>query len=655
ENYPMKPTLVIHSGGGFHCYWVLREPVSVKDTDIAFLENISRKLCAQLGGDNGTQDISRVLRVPGTFNYKVPENPRPVTVISRSRKKYAYDDFIRSISPEVPVMKSLTGEKKNPMITRPVISNEASRPLSDVERLPVSEKIKSLIQTGNGGRYASRSEADMAVITALVNKGVTTEKIREIFLNFAIGEKYREHTSKEAYLNHTIEEAKKKSDLTEEEMTDPLFITNALTKMKGKYQLHIVRFQEYMVRKYRIVILDQEQTMFRYTGKCYEQMSERALNNLCQKELKAHRNLFAKSSLSEFIHYAVGKALLDSDKLKSEQLNYLTMQNGIYEIEQEQLLSHTSQIFTTNLLPFDYDPRASCPRFLQFLDEIFEGELEKIHFVQEAVGYIFHKSIPTPAVFFLIGNGSNGKSVFINTISSLVGKENTSNISFNLLSDETYILELYQKMINISGETPHAKMINTDVIKAVTAGDWVTGRELYKQPMKFRPYAKSFLAMNNPPTIKDTSHGMLRRIWIITFPRKFEDHEMDRQLEEKLAAELSGIFNWALDGYRRLRGNDFALNECDSMKMEKNIYRISIDSAREFIGENLDHSIDQNNRIKLSTLYDQYRNWSMSQGSKDLKNKNEFRRTLEDMRYHVGNSSKDNNQVHVFDVVLKKK
>jgi len=59
-------------------------------------------------------------------------------------------------------------------------------------------------------------------------------------------------------------------------------------------------------------------------------------------------------------------------------------------------------------------------------------------------------------------------------------------VSFNLLSDETYILELYQKMVNISGETPRTKNIDTDVIKAVTAGDWVTGRELYKQRQESR-------------------------------------------------------------------------------------------------------------------------------------------------------------------------
>jgi phage/plasmid-associated DNA primase len=96
--------------------------------------------------------------------------------------------------------------------------------------------------------------------------------------------------------------------------------------------------------------------------------------------------------------------------------------------------------------------------------------------------------------------------------------------------------------------------MNTDLVKAVVAGDWVTGREVYKKPSKFRPYAKHYLGMNTLPDIEDNTHGMWRRIHVIEFPRKFAEHEMDVELTEKLMGELSGIFNWALEGYKRLDG-----------------------------------------------------------------------------------------------------
>jgi putative DNA primase/helicase len=283
-----------------------------------------------------------------------------------------------------------------------------------------------------------------------------------------------------------------------------------------------------MVKKYMIKILDQEVAFFRYNGKCYEQCTEKSLNNLCQNELAVYRHLFSKSNLNELTHYAIGDALVNSENARINQVKYLTLQNGLYDLDAGELINHSPDIFTTNLLPYNYDPSAACPRFIQFLQEIFEDDQTKIEFVQEAVGYAFHKSLPTPTMFFLIGDGSNGKSVFINTIANLIGKENTCNVSFNALSNEYYVLELFQKMINISAETPQGKCINTDAVKAATSGDWITGRELYKAPMKFRPFAKHFLAMNKPPVISDHSHGMWRRIWVLEFNRRFTEKDMDR-------------------------------------------------------------------------------------------------------------------------------
>ena len=662
QSFKPEPTIILHSGGGFHCYWVLSNPLKVSDVGVKVLESINKALIKKLGGDPGTHDISRVLRVPGTFNFKVPDNPRPVSLIVNNHKKYSLKDFEQFISVETPADKP---KQVNNVVNQQSQTIIPSISAIDIDALPISEKIKNLIKHGNDGSYLTRSEADMAVITVLVNKGMGEADIKQIFLSNGIGDKYRSHKAPDQYLKHTIEKAKKMSDLTEEEMINPLFIAGALSKANSKYHLNVLKLQEYMVRKYRIIILDQERAMFRYNGKCYEQITEKALNKLCQDELKEHRNLFIKSSLSEFIHYAVGDTLVDSEKVKQEQLNYLTMQNGIYEFNSGNLLGHTPDIFTTNLLPFAYDPDATCPRFLQFLDEIFiDEDIEKdeqkkkdkehkIRIIQEAVGYIFHKSLPTPAVFFLIGSGSNGKSVFINTISNLVGKENTCNISFNLLSDETYILELYQKMVNISGETPHAKNIHTDVIKAVTAGDWVTGRELYKQPMKFRPFAKSFLAMNEAPSIKDTSHGMWRRIWVINFPRKFDEDEMDRRLEEKLILELSGIFNWALEGYKSLKDKDFALEECDSMKKAKKSYRSITDSARAYISEYLVNTGNENDEIRLSDLFKLYQEYCIEEGEENIQNKGDFKKALKNMKYKIANSTKDNNKVYVYNVKLK--
>jgi len=402
--------------------------------------------------------------------------------------------------------------------------------------------------------------------------------------------------------------------------------------------------------KYNIKYLDKETMFFQYNGKCYAPLTENALNFICQRELGGHRSLFTNNVLKQLIHFAKGDALMDSSISSRDHISYLTLQNGLYKVDTGELLPHTPSIFTTNLLPYNYDPQATSPRFMQFLDEVFLGDKEKIQFIQEAVGYTFHKSIPTAAMFFLVGGGSNGKSVFINTISSLVGEDNFSNISFSSLSDERYILKLYQKMINITGETPQSKRLITDTIKAVVGGDWVTGRELYKEPMTFRPYAKHFLAMNKAPMIEDTSHGMWRRIWIVEFPRRFEEHEMDRELEDKLKNELSGIFNWALEGYRRLKGRKFSFPESDAMKISKSEYRNDMDSIRDYASKYLHRSDSREDRLIFKDVYDSYVSFCQNEGKKDIEAKKDFGKRLQDMHYKVTESTRDANKKCVFNV-----
>jgi P4 family phage/plasmid primase-like protien len=645
-SFSLQPTLVNVSGGGLHCYWVLNKPIKVDEVGVEALESINKELTEQLGGDRGTHNLDRVLRIPGTFNFKLPNKPRGVNVFSSSGPKYDLTDFAQFV---IPKEKAKTGVKPECSPEKKLAVTEAGMSWAQsIDNLPVSDRVKTLIKKGNDGSYPSRSEADMAVIVQLVNRGLGTQDIKSIFLSCRIGEKYREHKSPDAYLEHSIQNAKEMSDLTEQEMQDPLFISGSVVKQKNKYKLDIIKFQEYIVRKYKQRILDN--VFHTYTGLCYEGCTEDELNNLCQKELGMHRGLFTKNSLKEFIHFAIGYALEDREKAAADQLNYLTLQNGLFNLEEERLIPHTPTIFTTNLLPYDYDPNAQCPRFLQFLDEIFSQDAEKISFVQEAIGYGFHKGLPMPAIFFLVGSGSNGKSVLINVITHLYGKQNTSTISLNLLSKENYILELFGKMVNVSNETPRRTIMKTDVIKAVVAGDWVTGREIYKRPVKFKPFAKHYLAMNETPSIDDPTHGMWRRVYLIDFTRTFSEKEMDMGLTEKLINELSGIFNWTLEGYKRLRTKDFRFTQSDQMLKSKLQLRKESNSALSFVSQYLRKSGPEE-RIKWSKVYEYYKHFCSHERYEPM-SKFDLRHSVESIDYVIRNSSKDNNQLFIFGAEL---
>lgn len=642
--FHIPPTLINHSGGGFHCYWVLKVPATVSEIGLAALENVNKTLLTKIKADGGTHNINRILRVPGTFNFKIPHNPRPVTVIIDSGPTYDLDTFrpFMNFQPKPKVKKTSVSKS-----TTPNWDNKISS-------LSVSAKIKSLIVNGKDGSYPSRSEADQAVITALVNKGMNFSDIKAIFENYRIGDKYREHKSPVDYLRHNIKKAESFSHLTEEERQDPLFTSNALQKDdKGKYHLKIVPFQEFMSKKQMLKFLEKERAFFRYNGKCYEQCSDDRLNNICQAELGKHRELFTPSSKGNFIHFAIGNDLIDRETAYEDQVRYLTMQNGLYDLSQYTLIDHDSGIFTTNLLPYDYDPNADCPRWLKYLDEVFISDVATILFVQEAVGYAFHKSIPKAVMFFLNGDGGNGKSVFIDVISSLCGKENVCNISLNRLNDEKYLPELHGKMINVSSETPNAKCMNTDLIKSVVAGDWVTGREIYKQPSKFKPYAKHYLGMNTLPEIEDNTYGMWRRIHVINFPRKFSESEMDVELTAKLLDELSGIFNWAIEGFGRLKDQGFIFSESPSMRKSKRSYKQNNNSVIDFAESHIAEIFGVEDSVPLKAIYEKYKIFCLSEGIKRVFSKKDFRLVLELEGYKIENSSKHANQVRVFSTELE--
>jgi len=654
-----QPTMIIHSGGGFHLYFVLTEPLMVENIGVEVLENINKSLSIELGGDTVTSDLPRILRIPGTFNYKEQENPREVKTILDNGPKYNFEELaILFNKPE----EILENKKQNDYIIdcTPIFDNQSVNLKWDksIDSLPVTDKIKSLILNGNNGSYISRSEADMAVITVLVNKGLNYKDIKEIFQKYPIGSKYQEKGpgAGDKYLQHSIEKAKEKSNLTESEMQNPLFISGSLKKEiekeKIKYSINIVKFQEFIVKKYRMK--KHEESYYRYNDKCYELVSEDDINHICQNELAEFRYLFTKSMLNSLMHYLIGDALLDKEEANNDLLNYLTLQNGLYNIEKRQLASHAPDIFTTNLLPYDFDLEAKCPRFLQFLNEIFidnEGKIDtgKISFIQEAVGYGFHKSINIPALFFLVGDGSNGKSVFLNTITSLFGEHNTCSISLNYMSNEYYLLNLLGKMINISTETPK-KNFGTDIVKAIVAGDWVTGRVPYQRPTKFKPFAKHFLAMNALPPIDDNSHGLWRRIYVVDFPRIFNEEEQDKQLTEKLNGELSGIFNWALEGYNRLRSKDFQFFQVKSMKKAKKAYRDDNDSVLAYIKHNFNKTDKEEDAVSFKYIYQKYRFFCHSEGYSNPLKKKDFKNKLKSLGYKVDNSTAKNNKVCIFGV-----
>lgn len=111
--------------------------------------------------------------------------------------------------------------------------------------------------------------------------------------------------------------------------------------------------------------------------------------------------------------------------------NYVNLLNGMFDLDEFQLVEHHPQCYSTIQIPIEFIPDAQCPLFKSFLEQVFEKDKQRIALAQEWVGYLLSPEMKAQKALLLYGTGANGKGVFVETISTLIGEENISHIPLN--------------------------------------------------------------------------------------------------------------------------------------------------------------------------------------------------------------------------------
>lgn len=260
---------------------------------------------------------------------------------------------------------------------------------------------------------------------------------------------------------------------------------------------------------------------------------------------------------------------------------YINFDNGVLDLETMTLGEHSSSFGFRYVLPFNYDPDATCPRFDQFIEEITLKDKQLGDVLLEFMGYSLVGADPSigQKALILHGEGSNGKSVFIEVLRSLAGKNNYSTLSMG--SEINKLENRYQlasKLFNISEETPTKAMMDSSIFKALVAGGEVQARKLYCDSYSMKNYAKIIMACNELPRTTDLSHGMMRRLLIIPFQATFTEETKDVLLINTLKGELAGIFNRAMEGYKRFLDNNKRFTESVAVTASVQRYQNDNDS-----------------------------------------------------------------------------
>jgi len=300
----------------------------------------------------------------------------------------------------------------------------------------------------------------------------------------------------------------------------------------------------------------------------------------------------------------------------------ISLKNGTFDVglESQFLREPRDEDFLTYQLPFKFDKDATCPMFIEFINKVLpDGELQAV--LAEFIGSLFisTKQLKLEKALLLYGDGANGKSVVFEIVNALLGRENVSNFPLQNLTDKDgyYRAMMANKLLNYSSEINNK--MDRALFKQLVSGEPVPARLPYKPPFTIEDYAKLIFNTNELPKDVETTNAYFRRLLIIPFLVTIPDGQQDKELAKKIIqSELSGIFNWVLEGVKRLLKNkSFTYSEIINNAV--NEYKKQSDPVLLFIEEiELKKSLDKH--ITLASLTQEYKKFSTELGFRSINN-----------------------------------
>lgn len=243
----------------------------------------------------------------------------------------------------------------------------------------------------------------------------------------------------------------------------------------------------------------------------------------------------------------------------------LNVRNGTVDLRTGKCRDHRHEDLLTKIAPVVYDQHATCPTFLRFLRDIMKGRDELVDFMQHAIGYTLVGTTREQVMLILHGGGANGKSTLIETLIALLGDYARSMPSDALMvkrgddGPKNEIARLRGVRLAAAVESDEGRRFSEAFVKQITGSDTVTVRHLYNDFFDMRPEFTVWLSTNHKPQIKNTDHGIWRRIRLVPFDVTFKDKasidagdegvlHKDEYMLERLREELPGILNWVIAG-----------------------------------------------------------------------------------------------------------
>jgi len=232
----------------------------------------------------------------------------------------------------------------------------------------------------------------------------------------------------------------------------------------------------------------------------------------------------------------------------------LNTPDGVVMLRTGILRAHRREDYCTKLTAVS--PEGECPRWLSMLNYIFAGDAELIAFTQRFAGYCLTGSTRDQILVFGYGTGGNGKGVFTNTLSAVLGDYAVTAPmeTFMASNGERHPADLAMlrgARLVTAQETDEGRHWAEGKIKTLTGGDPVTARFMRQDFFTFTPQFKLLVAGNHRPSLRGVDEAIRRRFLLVPFTVTVSAERRDPHLFESLKEEWPGILAWMVEGCRQ--------------------------------------------------------------------------------------------------------
>lgn len=370
------------------------------------------------------------------------------------------------------------------------------------------------------------------------------------------------------------------------------------------------KFAKYLMENHKIVKINNQLHIFKdgIYKLGYEEI---------QAEMIKHISSLNKQKRTEVMSYL---DLLIRDNTAPSDASYIAFKNGVYNIDTEEFTGFSNDLVITNIINHDYNPNAYSEIADNTLNKLACHDKQIRALLEEVIGYCFFRKQELRKAFILTGDKHNGKSTYLDMITTLLGSENTCALDLNEIGDRFKGSQLFGKLANIGDDIGDEFIANPAIFKKVVSGDRINAERKGQDPFDFACYAKMLFSANSIPRIRDKSGAVLDRLIIVPFDASFtkNDPDYDPFIKYKLREEsvMEYLIKIGLEGLKRvLDRQSFTISD----KVTKNIeeYEENNNPILLFFKENTEDDI-LNNQTKF--VYQKYAEFCIGNSFQQLSN-----------------------------------